>query len=187
MLEGHGERPGRSVRGMEMHDDRIVLRPWREDDAPRVYAACQDPEIQRWLPGLPRPYTHEDARAFVTGTLGLGAHQFAITEDGNVVGSIGLRLGKHETGQVGYWCAREARGRGITTRAMRRLCRYALDELRLERLELTTDVENRASQRVAEKVGFRREGVLRSHLRHPHGLRRDSVLFSLLPGELRNP
>lgn len=86
------------------------------------------------------------------------------TEHGRLVGSIGLRLGEGESGSVGCWRAREARGRGITTRALGRLCRYALEDLSLERLELTTDVENPASQRVAEKVGFRREGVLRSHL-----------------------
>ncbi len=60
-----------------------------------------------------------------------------------------------------------------------------MDELALQRLELITDPENHASQRVAAKVGFQREGVLRSHLPHPDGRRRDSVMFSLLPGELR--
>jgi len=65
------------------------------------------------------------------------------------------------------------------------VARYGLDDLSLERLELTADVENVASQRVAEKVGFQREGVLRSQLRHPDGHRRDSVMFSLLQGELR--
>jgi RimJ/RimL family protein N-acetyltransferase len=162
-----------------------VLRPWRESDALQVYAACQDPELQRWLPGLPRPYSHEDARAFVTDGLGLGGYQFAITEHEQIVGSIALRVGKHQTGYVGYWLARAARGRGVTTRALRRVCRFGLDDVGLERLELTTDVQNLASQRVAEKVGFQREGVLRSQLRHPDGHRRDSVMFSLLPGELR--
>jgi len=170
---------------IELHDDPIVLRLWREDDAPAVYAACQDAEIQRWLPDIPRPYTHDDARAFVTDEIGLGSYRFAISERGKVAGSIALRLGGHATGHIGYWCAPQARRRDITTRALRRLCRYGLEELHLERLDLTTDFENFASQRVAEKVGFRREGVLRSHLRHPDGCRRDSVLFSLLPGELR--
>jgi len=90
---------------MELREDAIVLRPWRDDDAPRVYAACQDQDLQRWLPDLPRPYTHDDARAFVTDALGLGPYQFAITERANVVGSIGLRIGKHQTGGVGYWVA----------------------------------------------------------------------------------
>jgi RimJ/RimL family protein N-acetyltransferase len=171
--------------GMEIRGDRIVLRPWREDDADAVYAACQDPEILRWIPVIPRPYTHDDARAFVTGRLDLGPYQFAITEDGTVIGSIGMRVNEHRTGHIGYWCAREERGRGITTLALRLLGHHAFEELDLQRLELITDPDNLASQRVAEKVGFQREGILRSHMLHPDGWRRDSVMFSLLPGELR--
>ena len=171
---------------MELHAGSIVLRPWREDDAPAVYAACQDPEIQHWIPLVPRPYTRDDALAFVTGEVGLGPHQFAIVEDGHVVGSIGMVVDDgSSSGQIGYWCAAHARGRGITSRALRRLCEHALDELGLQRLELSTDPDNRRSQQVAEAAGFRREGVLRSHQPHPDGRRRDSVVYSLLPGELR--
>ena len=54
----------------------------------------------------------------------------------------------------------------------------------MHRIELTADLGNVASQRVAEKVGFQREGVMRSKYAHPDGHRIDSVLFSLLPGEL---
>jgi RimJ/RimL family protein N-acetyltransferase len=68
---------------------------------------------------------------------------------------------------------------------LRTLSHWAIDELDLGRLELVTDPDNVGSQRVAEKVGFQREGVLRSHLLHRDGRRRDSVMFSLLPGELR--
>jgi len=170
---------------MELEEGGIVLRPWREEDSPAVHAACQDPEIQRWIPVIPRPYSPEDARAFVTDKLGLGPHQFAITEDGRVVGSIGMAVNQFRTGHIGYWCAPEARGRGVTAQALRILCRHGFDDLGLGRLELVTDPENLASQRVAEKAGFRREGVLRSHVLHPDGRRRDSVMFSLLPGELR--
>jgi RimJ/RimL family protein N-acetyltransferase len=95
-----------------------------------------------------------------------------------------MGVNAQRTGHVGYWCASGARGRGITTTALRLLSRYAFDELGLERLELVTDPDNHASQRVAEKAGYRREGILRSHIRHPDGRRRDSVMFSLLPGEL---
>jgi RimJ/RimL family protein N-acetyltransferase len=170
--------------GSSFNDDPIVLRPWREDDAPRGHAACQDREIRRWLPDLPRPYTHEDARAFVTNAVGLWPYQVRDSRALECRWVDWLRLGKHEIGHIGYWCAPGARGRGTSTRALRRLCRCALDELHLERLDLLTDIENFASQRVAEKVGFQREGVLRSHLRHPDGYRRDSVFFSLLPGKL---
>ena len=81
--------------------------------------------------------------------------------------------------------ARTRAGQGTCTRALRLLSRFALDELELQRLDLVTDPDNVASQRVAEKVGFRRAGGLRSHLRQPDGRIRDSVMFSLLPGELR--
>jgi RimJ/RimL family protein N-acetyltransferase len=170
---------------MTLRGEGLVLRPWREEDVPAIHAACQDPEIQRWIPLIPRPYTLEDARAFVADEIGLGPHQYAIEEDGRVVGSIGMRVNDSRTGHVGYWCLRELRGRGIVTRALREICRYGFEELGLGRMELITDPDNTASQRVAEKVGFTREGVLRSHLLHPDGRRRDSVMFSLLPGELR--
>jgi RimJ/RimL family protein N-acetyltransferase len=168
----------------ELREREIALRPWRAEDAGAVYEACQDPETQRWIQAIPRPYTEEDARAFVAGELGFGPLQYAVTENGEVVGAIGMRVNEHRTGHIGYWCAPRARGRRVTTTALRVLCRHALDELALGRLELVTDPDNVASQRVAEKVGFRREGVLRSHLPHPEGHRRDSVMFSLLPGEL---
>jgi RimJ/RimL family protein N-acetyltransferase len=169
---------------MELQDGEIALRPWRESDAPAVHAACQDPDILHWMPILPRPYTLEDARAFVTDELGLGPHQFAVTKNGLMVGSIGLRVGRFLIGEIGYWCAPAARGDGVIPRAGRLICRYAFEELHLERLQITADPDNRASQRVAEKLGFQREGVLRSHLAHPDGRRRDSLMFSLLPGEL---
>ena len=88
---------------MELGAGSIVLRPWREDDAPAVYAACQDPEIQHWIPLVPSPYTRDDALAFVTGAVGLGPHQFAIVEDGHVVGSIGMVVDDHNnSGHIGY-------------------------------------------------------------------------------------
>jgi RimJ/RimL family protein N-acetyltransferase len=170
---------------VELTGDGFVLRSWREDDVPAIHAACQDPEIQRWIPLIPRPYELEHARAFVADELGLGPYQFAIEAAGRVVGSIGVRVDEASaTGHIGYWCAADLRGRGIVTRALLRLCRFGLEDLHLARLELIADPDNAASQRVAEKAGFRREAVLRSHMLHPDGRRRDSVMFSLLPGEL---
>lgn len=169
---------------MELRDDVIVLSEWRAADAPAVYEACQDSDIQRWIPGIPRPYTHEHALAFVTETT---AGHLAIRERGQVVGAIAMRITDSNTASIGYWCTRQARRRGITTRALLLLCRHALDELGVDRIELTADRDNVASQRVAEKVGFQREGVMRSKHAHPDGHRIDCVMFSLLPGELVEP
>ena len=87
---------------------------------------------------------------------------------------------------VGYWLAPHARGRGIATRAVRLLARWAFADLGIERLQLTCGPDNAASQRVAERAGFTREGVLRSQIAFKGG-RRDTVVFSLLPGELSIP
>ena len=171
---------------MELHDGELALRAWTENDVPALALAINDPEIAHWIPLIPQPYTEHDAREFLSGDIAAAEHRLAITLDGDVVGGIGMGVNSHEyRGTIGYWVAAAVRGRGICTRALRLLSRHALDELELQRLELITDPDNVASQRVAEKVGFRREGVLRAHLRHPDGRIRDSVMFSLLPGELR--
>jgi RimJ/RimL family protein N-acetyltransferase len=170
---------------MQLRDGELELREWRMDDIPDLVEACNDPEIRYWIPMIPRPYTEDDARAFIGREVATPQQQFAISENGRAIGSIGITINDvFHNGHVGYWCAPSARGRGVTTRALRLLCRHALEDLQLERLELITDPDNHASQRVAQKVGFKREGVLRSHLSHPDGRRRDSVMFSLLPGEL---
>jgi RimJ/RimL family protein N-acetyltransferase len=84
---------------------------------------------------------------------------------------------------VGYWLVPEARGRGIATHAVRLLARWAFDTPGVERLELTCAPDNDASQWVAQRCGFKREGVLRSHLPFK-GKRRDTVVLSLLREEL---
>ena len=166
-----------------------MLRSWTLDDVPAIADACRDAEIARWIPFVPVPYTQRDAAEYVDACLAAddGRHPFAVTsaEDDRLLGSIDLRVNAMRIGHIGYWVAREARGRGVCTHALRVLSRWGLDELRLGRLELITDPDNVASQRVAEKVGFQREAVLRSHLLYRDGRRRDSVMFSLLPGELR--
>jgi len=169
-----------------LRDGDIVLRPWREDDVDAMVAGCNDPEVAHWVPTIPHPYTADDARAFIRGEVRDDHHGMAIELGGRVVGGIGMGVNAHEyRARLGYWMAAEARGRGTCTQALRLLCRHALDDRGLQRVDLITDPDNHASQRVAEKVGFQREGVLRAHLRHPDGRIRDSVMFSLLPGELR--
>jgi len=175
---------------MEIRADGIILRPWRDDDLEALTAACQDAEIARWLPMVPSPYSEEDGRAYLEQArlhweLG-DAYNFAVVDESRrLLGSIAIRILRFNVGHIGYWMSAEARGRGIATQALKTLCRWAVDELRLGRLELATDSDNHASQRVAAKAGFQREGVMRSALENRDGSRRDSVFFSLLPEELR--
>jgi RimJ/RimL family protein N-acetyltransferase len=173
--------------GMEVRGERVVLRPWRLEDVPAVTAACQDAEIARWLAFVPQPYTEEDARFYIQDCLDARKDRtsFAITdaETGEVIGSIEMRINRMLTGHIGYWLAAQARGRGLTAEALLALSHWGFDELGLGRVELVTDPNNIASQRVAEKAGFRREGILRSIIVNRDGSRRDGVMFSLLPEE----
>jgi RimJ/RimL family protein N-acetyltransferase len=171
---------------MELRDGDLVLRPWVGDDVPAIVEGCNDPDVARWIPTIPHPYNEEHALAFLRGEVAPADYRLAITLDGIVVGGIGMGVNSNDyRGRIGYWMAASSRGQGTCTRALRLLAQHALDELELQRVDLVTDPDNLASQRVAEKVGFQREGVLRAHLRHPDGRIRDSVMFSLLPGELR--
>ena len=90
---------------------------------------------------------------------------------------------QHARGEVGYWLARDARGQGHVTRAVRLICRWGFDTLGLERIDLLAATGNPASQQVAERAGFTREAVLRSYMRGK-GERQDMVAFGLLRDEL---
>jgi ribosomal-protein-serine acetyltransferase len=106
-------------------------------------------------------------------------------DDSTAVGQAGLhRLDRQVgRGELTYWVAASSRGDGIATRAVRCISRFAFSALGLQRLELLTMVDNAASQRVAEKAGFVREGIRRSAL-PIKGARPDLVVFSLLPSDL---
>jgi RimJ/RimL family protein N-acetyltransferase len=137
---------------------------------------------------VPTPYSEADARHWLETVTDPAiedhlALAMTTSHGGHVVGSMSLFITKPGVGEFGYWAAPEARGRGYTTRALRLLARWTLDELKLPRLQLGTLWGNTASERVAEKAGFSREGVLRSYL-DQRGERRDMLMWSLLPGEL---
>jgi RimJ/RimL family protein N-acetyltransferase len=168
----------------------IVLRLPEVGDVGWITAACSDRELSRYIPAMPYPYSSEDARAFIEDaargwTVGSAAtFVVARAPDREGVGAIALHLAAAdpELAEVGYWLRREARGRGAATTAVRLVAGWAFRDLGIKRLSLQTAVENHASQRVAERAGFTREGRLRAWMPTAEG-RRDSVMFSLLPDD----
>lgn len=174
--------------------DRVVtLRAYRPEDAADVARACDDPVTARWLP-VPVPYTLEDGVAYTTaiapsrwadGTCAT----LAVTDarDGSFLGDISLKLPQRtplRLGEIGYWTAPWARGRGVASRATALLARWGLEELGLNRVELLADVDNTASVRAAEKAGFVHEGVARLARPDRHGIGHDMVLLSLVGADL---
>jgi RimJ/RimL family protein N-acetyltransferase/nitrite reductase/ring-hydroxylating ferredoxin subunit len=172
-------------------DGVVTLRPFRADDAPAVSEACQDPEIGRWIPMIPIPYTEAHARAFILMTL-QGWHEgtsceFAVVDAATdrLLGSVGVHVNpatrRHA---IGYWVAAPERGRGVAVRAVRLAARWSFDRLGGRRLSLWTLPGNVASQRVAEKAGFRFEGVMRNWDEGRGGGAVDVVMFSMTPEDL---
>jgi RimJ/RimL family protein N-acetyltransferase len=178
-----------------LRGERVALRPWTDADLAAMLVAFGDPVVQRFSWTRSEPYTEADARAFLVEIearrlRGEGV-EFAFVEpddDGAILGGGGIydRDADERRAAIGYWLAAHARGRGVATEAVRLLARWSFDRLQLERLQITCGPDNIASQRVAERCGFTREGVLRSHMAFKGG-RRDTVVFSLLPGELSDP
>jgi [ribosomal protein S5]-alanine N-acetyltransferase len=165
-----------------------ALRPWRDSDLPALVAACQDPEISRWT-RVPRNYGESDGRAFLLQRFDMvydgRAAPFAIVRasDGSLAGSVALIqiVWEHRRAEVGYWLARDARGQGHATRAVRLICTWGQQSLGLERIDLLAATDNAASQRVAERSGFKREAVLRSYMRIGDE-RQDMVAYGRLLG-----
>jgi RimJ/RimL family protein N-acetyltransferase len=175
-----------------LSDGVVTLRPWGEEgDVAAITAACNDPTIAEFLDQLPSPYTEQDGeeaieyfrQAWADGT----ASNFAITEGGRPLGSVGVRWVDPDQGvaEVGYWMAAGARGRGLCSRAVRLVSRWVLEDCGGERLQLRADELNIPSRKVAENAGFTQEGILRSSRYNPRlGRRVDFVMYSLLPNEL---
>ncbi len=166
---------------------RLLLRPYADSDVPDIVAACNDPEIVAWLPGLPAPYTAADAREFLAGIAirerseGTGL-TCALQElgSGRLVGAVGLSGLTHEGGGVfGYWVAPWGRGHGYAAEATDALSQWAFAH-GVQRVWLLAAVDNVASRRTAERAGFLREGVLREGRRDRDGEPMDMVLYSRL-------
>ena len=146
--------------------ERLLLRPgWRED-APALFRAIADEEIVRNLALAPWPYSFTDAESFLMrerAARDVACLIFLRTQGApRLVGGIGFgrKPGDLEP-EFGYWIARAYWGLGIATEAGRALIANARDTLRLRRLDAGHFIDNPASGRVLQKLGFRPTGATR--------------------------
>ena len=157
-----------------------------ERDLPAIERAASNAEILKWFDlhtSSPTDYLAAKREAWAEGT---GA-SFAVCDATRLdacLGQVFIERDDDGRGSVGYWLLEDGRGKGRATRAVRLMASWALPEMRLGRLQLHTDPENVASQRVAERAGFTREGVLRAYNGRGDDTRADAVVYSLLPQDL---
>ncbi|MFJ6565795.1 GNAT family N-acetyltransferase [Streptomyces sp. NPDC091292] len=177
---------------LTLRTERLLLRPFTPGDTDEVLAACQDPDIQRWTT-IPSPYARGDAKGFTGRMVPDGwrndtEYTFSVRprEGGPLLAAASLHHPRSGAWEVGYWTAKEHRGRGYTTEFVLELARWAFRDLACTRLEWRAEVGNAGSRAVAEKAGFTVEGVLRAGLPNK-GTLRDCWVGSLLPSDLDLP
>ncbi|MCT4355971.1 GNAT family N-acetyltransferase [Streptomyces sp. Je 1-79] len=172
--------------------ERLTLATFGPEDAAEVHAICQDPDIQRWTT-VPSPYGLQDAEFFLNRLVPDGwrndtEYTFAVRlrEGGPILAAAALHNPRAGGWEVGFWTAKEHRGRGYMTEAVLALARWAFTDLACARLEWRAEVGNVGSRATAEKAGFRIEGVLRAALPNK-GVLRDVWVGALLPSDLGLP
>jgi ribosomal-protein-serine acetyltransferase len=178
----------------ELTDGIIRLRPYREEDAQGLYEAVRESigEMQPWMPWCHADYSIEESREWLATRdeeqergADFGFRISDVRSD-RQLGGVGLnQFNAHRAANLGYWIRTSAVGQGVATRAARLVARFGFEELKLLRLEIVAAVGNLASQRVAEKVGAVREGIMRKGLLI-RGTAHDAVLTSLVEEDMKS-
>lgn len=174
---------------------RLELRPFKRRDLDSVVEAIDSSidELEPWLPWANRNYGRSEANQFLRESAGAWADgrafDFAIHQRvdpaihiGNI--SVWPTSKRERAGEIGYWIRSSVTGKGIATEAAARVAEVAFAELELHRVTLRIAVGNRASERVAEKLGFTREGLLRKEVL-VRGRWMDHSLWAMLEEEFR--
>jgi len=182
------------VQPVELTDGHLVVRTYRDDDVPLLFEAVRESiaEVSPWLPWCHENYSIEESREFITSRKAAAQddehYSFAVfskDDPRRLLGGVGLNFINrvHQFGNLGYWVRTGAGGKGIASTAAALVARFGFEQLGLQRIEILAAVPNIASQRVAEKIGAVREGILRKRLLI-RGDAQDAILFSLVREDL---
>lgn len=174
---------------------RLALRPFRRRDLESLWEAVHDswPDLAKWLPWAHAGYSRLDAIRFIresgTAWAEARAFDFAIRDRfeptqhlGNI--SVWPTSRRERSGEIGYWVRSASTKTGVATEATARIAQVGFEEVDMHRITLRIAVGNRASERVAEKLGFTQEGLLRKEVL-VHGVWLDHTLWALLEEEFR--
>lgn len=138
--------------------ERLILRPWREDDADELYKYASDPDIG--LPAGWQPHTSVDNSLEIILNILTAPETYAVClkTDGKPIGSIGLHRNDlaeaDDEYELGYWIGKHFWGQGLIPEASREILRYAFEDLKMSRIWCGYYEGNEKSRRVQEKLGF---------------------------------
>lgn len=175
---------------MEKITQNIVLVPLGLGDAQQIFDAIntQREYLGKWLPFVESTTSVDDVQCFVNYAL-CNAHSeptYTIRKSGEFIGLIGFKATDklNRKTEIGYWLSEQFQGQGIMTKSVIALCRYAFNELEMNRVQLKCAVGNSASSAIAKRVGFTLEGVERAgeYVRESNYF--DLEIYSLLKTEI---
>lgn len=169
--------------------ERLLLRELTLADAADVFTFWGDPEVQRFNAEPAR--TVEETRQFIRSVHGAyGARTsvvWAVADRGEdtVIGEVSLHgwSRRHRRAEVGYTLAAARWGTGLASEAVRAVCAFGFDQMRLHRIEAETIDDNDRSVRLLERLGFQREGTRREYSLEDDGLFHSNAVYGLLDRE----
>ncbi|HEV2236014.1 MAG TPA: GNAT family protein [Ktedonobacterales bacterium] len=177
----------------ELRGARVVLRPYRAEDAHALFEAIEESRqhLAPWMLWVAHHRSilesqdfiaHSCARWLLRDELNMAIWEAA---SGRYLGSTGLHgIDWHlRRFEIGYWLRRTAEGHGYMTEAAGLLADFALDTLGANRVEIRCDARNLRSAAVAERLGFIREACLRNAEHAPDGTLRDTLIYALTPAD----
>jgi ribosomal-protein-alanine N-acetyltransferase len=172
---------------LEVVGPTLTLRVPEPADAPGLFALARDPEVTRWFSWGPYETEDEPRRWIADAARRRNAGEqleLVIHRGEEVLGVTSLVeiSTRDRRAMVGTWLGREHWGTGVNAASKALILHLAFQTLGLDRVGAYTNVDHERSQRALEKLGFRREGVLRAWHRHPDGLH-DVVVYGLLADE----
>ena len=172
--------------------NRLIIRPFKQSDAGKIYEACNDVEITKTTLGIAFPYTLEDAKNFIEYTNDAmsdqKSYELAITLKENadkVVGCISLMGIKRPSNkaELAYWVAKKYWNHGIATEAARAIIEYGFNTLNLNSIFARFLDNNPASGKVMQKIGMKYVGKMREH-EYKSGQYYDVFYYEILKSDL---
>jgi len=171
-------------------DNNILLRTYEVADAQELFDAVNHSRkhLNPWLEWVSKTTKPEHSLQFIQ----LSIHQLntqealalGIFENDKIIGGIGMHQWDQETkrAQVGYWLCPEYEGKGIISRSMIKFVEFLFDKIGLNKIEIHFLQSNKRSAKVAARMGFKVEGIIRQSIMR-NGMPEDVVIAGLLKGE----
>lgn len=160
--------------------EKVKLRYQRVTDAEKIYNILNNPNF-RYFHVCPKDVKGE--REFLLQNLKKRkknfSYNYTILYGGKIVGGCGIKIDQHRTfiGEIGYFLDESFWGKGITTQVVKILEKICFKELKLKRIEIRMQPENKASEKVAIKCGYKKEGTLNESI-NDGGIFKDAYLYA---------